>query len=281
MHRPLVYLFFLIGTIAFPSLASAQSILPSADLEEIDAVSPVSAAAEENSDEGLPIKTEKPLESLHKETVNGKETIDYIQRELADSVEQTEITLEADKSSVELEMTADRVKVEAKKSLTLEDDLNPNLSLPIENSDKDGLPTVKDSTVTIEKKNLFSNEVPQQDSLADEAQSEVEIYPITNAEFIQPDQETSYPTPKQERPMLFFYDHPGVIGLPGGSFGSIIPNHSDISTGGVIYGLLQDPQRIFEFKQGVLSGKVSFYFDQWLNAPPVQPPETSFFFSAK
>ncbi|HWO74503.1 MAG TPA: hypothetical protein VNM69_01145 [Bacillus sp. (in: firmicutes)] len=281
MHRPLVYLFFLIGTIAFPSVASAQSILPSADLEEIDAVSPVSAAAEENSDEGLPIKTEKPLESLHKEAVNGKETIDNIQRELADSVEQTEITLEADKSSVELEMTAGRVKVEVKKSLTLEDDLNPNLSLPIENSDKDGLPTVKDSTVKIEKKNLFSNEVPQQDPLANEAQSEVEIYPIKNAEFIQPDQEASNPLPKQERPMLFFYDHPGVIGLPGGSYGSVTPNHSDMSTGGVIYGLLQDPQRIFEFKQGVLSGKVSFYFDQWLNAPPVQPPETSFFFSAK
>lgn len=76
-----------------------------------------------------------------------------------------------------------------------------------------------------------------------------------------------------------FYDHPVFLGTSGPTITVPSLSTGEIRSIGSIYGFLPDQLQPITGEQGLFADKVSFYFDQWLNAPPVQPPETSFFFS--
>ncbi|WP_343796927.1 hypothetical protein [Bacillus carboniphilus] len=44
-----------------------------------------------------------------------------------------------------------------------------------------------------------------------------------------------------------------------------------------LYGFISDEAHFSRAKQVLHVDRITFYFDQWLNAPPTQPPESSFF----
>ncbi|MET3698576.1 hypothetical protein SAMN05877753_104188 [Bacillus oleivorans] len=272
MHKLLIVLFFIIAAISIPSLASAQSNSLPAGIEEVETVTDQSHANTEEISQKFPLHEDDSFESLHKEANNVKDSVEGLKDAVLDSVDsagQSEINLKVDNTIINLEISAARGKAEVKTSIKFrESDSNP----PGANNNN--------STNEIKDNHGQSNEIHGERQVLELTQpkSVKDTKNEIQTDFQQPTQESSHSLPNTEGPMLFFYEHPGVVGPQSGGFGSGHSANSDLNSSGAFYGFLQDQLRVFELKQSVLSGRVSFYFDQWLNAPPVQPPETSFFF---
>ena len=281
----------LFGVLSIPSFASAEGgLLKNTLTNTTDVVETTANQVVETTsqvDEMLPVETNEPVSALV-ETVN--ETTQSVTKAVTDEKSLVEVEL-SEKPTIKVNTNVIEAEVSTKPVVKVETpiaeiDVSESVQVDVETKVIPKDVKVKETSTTVIEKAVVSDvEVTKKSTIVEPnvKPESVDIFEEAETEGIQlssEDTKTDEFDFQNEQPVAPFsgmenIEHIKVIPtIPSGPSTQTSPSSTNV---GITLGILNTIEIDQSYKILSYLGKERLFFDQWLNAPPSQPPQSALF----